>query len=80
MNYQQRKQTRSRQNSITNEFLLLARLLLLLLGSTSNKSKWDTRMPPVSLGRWQAWTANSTTPNQHSLKVPLVIPDFSDFV
>ena len=37
-------------------------------------------MPPVSLGRRQAWTAISTTPNQHSLKVPLITPDFSDFV
>ena len=26
------------------------------------------------------WTAISTTPNQHSLKVPLITPDFSDFV
>ena len=80
MNYQQQKQMRSRKNSIMNLFLLLARLLLLLLGSTSNKSNWGTWMPPVSLGRWRAWTATSTTPNQHSLKVLLIIPDFSDFV
>ena len=54
MNYQQEKRMRSQNNSIVNLFLLLGRLLLLLLGSTSNKSKWGTRMPPVSLGRWQA--------------------------
>ena len=78
MNYQQQKQMRSRKNSIMNLFLLPARLLLLLLGSTSNQATEVHGCHQSHLVGGRPEQPFSTTPNQHSLKVPLITPDFSD--